>query len=97
MKFDTHGNGNGLDDLYVLPETTEEFKALQRYAAAALIQQRMGNYSAPHCKWFAASGDWAGRLALEIAFGASLRSEIESLSCPRRTTDCNAQDLTFRR
>ena len=26
MKFDTHGNGHGMDDLYCLPENVEERK-----------------------------------------------------------------------
>lgn len=31
MKFDKHGNGKGLDDLYILPETVAESQKIQKY------------------------------------------------------------------
>ena len=39
METDTHGNGNGLNDLYILPESNEEESKIIEYLEKNLISK----------------------------------------------------------
>jgi hypothetical protein len=71
MKFDKHGNGHGLDDLYVLPETQEELEKV-----VAFLKGKGRSFS-----FFRStvSGAWEGKMAIDVPFGESLKPEIEKL------------------
>lgn len=70
MKFSTHGNGNGLDDLYILPESSIEFEKLVGWAKQNNIRLLgfMGNVK---------GSDWYGKAGFEIPFGESFQEKIE--------------------
>lgn len=71
MKTTTHGNGNGLDDLYILPDDQHEAERITRY-----LKERGQRFS-----WSASDvmgQDWYGKAFIEIAFGESLLPEIEA-------------------
>lgn len=66
MQFDTHGNGNGYNDLYILPETQEEKEKLNAFIS-------MGAWCYSNVEGQA----WYGKTFLDIPFGEYLREEIE--------------------
>ena len=69
MKIDSHGNGNGLNDLYILPETEEETKKVMRY-----IEDNGLSY-----QWSRANvqgHEWYGKRFIEIPFGEAHKSKI---------------------
>jgi len=71
MKFDKHGNGHGLDDLYCLPETEKEKNLLVSWLRA---KERGFTIS-----WANVEGhEWYGKSFIEIPFGENLRTEIEN-------------------
>ena len=72
MKFDKHGNGNGLDDLYILPESDEEKVKIVFF----LMENHRGfHYSRSDVK----GQDWYGKTFIEVPFGESLRDAIKIL------------------
>lgn len=79
MRFATHGNGHGLNDLYCLPDNLDEKDVLSLIRRHHHRERQKGNLGHLQCDWFSAQGDWHGRLAFEISFGESLRPEIEKV------------------
>lgn len=78
MKTATHGNGNGLDDLYILPDD---------HAEAERITQYLFSRGMPH-HWSASDvegQDWYGRRFIEIPFGEGMESVIRAAVETRRT------------
>ncbi len=73
MKFDKHGNGNGLDDLYVLPETDKERDKIIAYLKSI-------NHSYEWSFSNVEGQDWYGKRFLDIPFGECLREEIATLT-----------------
>jgi hypothetical protein len=71
MKYSTHGNGNGLNDLYILPETQAERHNLQ-----SLAKTNGWNYG--WCFSDVKGQDWHGKQFMEIPFGECRRVEIEA-------------------
>ena len=72
MKFDTHGNGNGLDDLYILPENMEE-----KVKVVYFLMGKHWNfyYSQSNVE----GNEWYGKTFIDVPFGESLKKEIEYL------------------
>ena len=70
MKFDQHGNGCGLDDLYVLPEDKKERLRIAEYLKGKGVHFEY-NYS--NIK----GQDWYGKIFIIIPFGENMRSEME--------------------
>lgn len=78
MQFSTYGNGNGLDDLYVLPENAEERQRIHEFLArhniyALLTRQKGKNTQDP----------WMQQTFFEIPAGECFREEIEK-ECTRK-------------
>lgn len=66
MKFQTHGNGNGLDDLYILPESEEEKKHIKK-----VLEAQMMYYS-----WTVSNvrgQEWFGKGFFDVPFGEFLK------------------------
>lgn len=72
MKFNTHGNGNGLNDLYVLPESKDEEKAIINHLNKIGRGYRFSFSDVMGQSWY-------GQTFIEITFGESLQKELESL------------------
>ncbi len=70
MKTTTHGNGNGLNDLYILPDNQHESDRITRY-----LKERGQRFSWSYSD--VEGQDWYGKAFIEIAFGESLLPEIE--------------------
>lgn len=71
MKYDTHGNGNGLNDLYILPESSAERHNLQ-----SLAKTNGWDYS-----WYFSDVEghkWHGKQFMEIPFGERHKPTIEA-------------------
>jgi hypothetical protein len=71
MKFEQHGNGNGLDDLYVLPESDEWGKVIDYLDANGIRFTR--SFSDVQGQ------DWYGKQFIEIPFRCDLREALEAL------------------
>lgn len=70
METATHGNGKGIDDLYVLPDDEREAGAI----VAWLKSREVGH------KWQTsdvAGQDWHGKRFIEIPFGEGYASVIQ--------------------
>lgn len=72
MKFDTHGNGNGLDDLYILPETFTEFQKIQKY-----LQENKISFVKTYSD--VKGHDWFGKTFFLAAFAESHKDTIAKL------------------
>lgn len=73
MKFDQHGNGVGLDDLYVLPESADESAKIIKY----LDKMGIGyHWSFANVKGHA----WYGQRFIEVPFYEHLKDQLERLS-----------------
>lgn len=72
MKFDKHGNGNGMDDLYVLPESKAE-----RDAIILFLHSIGRSFSMKHST--VDGQDWYGKTFIEIHFGEHLQTAIAGL------------------
>ena len=70
MKTDTHGNGNGLNDLYILPETPEETGTITRYLRHRAISHHWSHSDVEGQEWY-------GKNFIEIPFGEGLLGVIE--------------------
>lgn len=73
MKFDKHGNGNGLDDLYVLPESPTERQYLQSYVNET---KRSYEWTRGDVK----GSEWYGKDFMILPFGQCLKMYIQELS-----------------
>jgi len=75
MQTSNHGNGRGLNDLYVLPETTEERQVITNY----LKSQDIG-FSTSYSD--VTGQDWYGKSFIEIPFGEGyeqvIRQQLEN-------------------
>jgi hypothetical protein len=69
MKYDKHGNGNGYDDLYILPETNEEMSRL-----LAFLKSNSLNYYG--CVSNVEGSDWHGKNFIEVPFCESWKEAI---------------------
>jgi hypothetical protein len=68
MKFASHGNGNGLNDLYILPESEKEKDLIKSFIKKNDIKSS---------SMFYAHGDeWENKLAFEIPFGEGWKKEL---------------------
>lgn len=81
MKTETHGNGNGLDDLFILPETERE---------RALVEEYLSEHG-----WNASwqTGDvkghpWFRKRFLDVPFGESLRDVLTAFVASNTEDDC---------
>lgn len=72
MKTATHGNGNGLNDLHILPESADEWDKIADYLKS--IGQR-----AELSKADVQGHEWFGRWFFDIPFGESLEPEIRAV------------------
>lgn len=73
MRTDTHGNGNGLNDLYILPNNPKE-------------KERITNYlKSIDCLFTTVRSDvkghaWFGLYFIDIPFGEYLESRIREIT-----------------
>lgn len=72
MKTDTHGNGNGLNDLYILPETDYEEAILVRWLPSTGYRYRWQRSDNP-------GNDWHGKRFIVVPFGESLLPDLVKL------------------
>lgn len=72
-QFSTHGNGKGLNDLYILPSSPEEADKIINFLKQS---DRSFQWSVANVK----GHDWYGKRFIEVPFGESLQSQIEGLS-----------------
>lgn len=72
MKFDKHGNGNGYDDLYILPETEEEANKIVEFLEA-------NNLNFYWTRADVKGNDWYGNTFIEVPFCESWKENIEKL------------------
>jgi len=70
MKTATHGNGNGLDDLYILPDDEKERQRIADYLKSRGIRY---NWSFSDVE----GQDWHGRHFFELPFGEGLLGVIQ--------------------
>lgn len=61
MKYDKHGNGNGYDDLYILPENNKE-----QGKVISFLQTHSLNYS--WCYSNVEGNPWHGKNFIEVPF-----------------------------
>jgi len=69
MKFDKHGNGNGYDDLYILPENDEENKAVISFLTKGKFYFERSFSNIP-------GNDWFGKSFIDVPFCEYLKMEI---------------------
>lgn len=70
MKTNTHGNGNGLNDLYILPDDDQERQRITDYLDSRGI----------HYQWSFSDvegQDWFGKRFIELPFGEGLLGVIQ--------------------
>jgi hypothetical protein len=75
MQTHTHGNGNGLNDLYILPDNADESQRITQY-----LKSREIGY-----EWSFSDvegQDWHGRRFIEIPFGEGFLSVIQQATAP---------------
>ena len=72
MEADRHGNGHGLDDLYLLPETKEEEVTITTYLDAIGRNYEMQRSDVDGQEWYR-------KRFIEVPFGESLLPEIVAL------------------
>lgn len=70
MKTTTHGNGNGLNDLYILPDDHAERDRITLYLLSIKQSYQWSRSDVEGQEWY-------GRWFFEIPFGESLLWEIE--------------------
>jgi hypothetical protein len=72
MKYSSHGNGNGLNDLYLLPETEDERKKVKDFLNEKGIE---------FTTWYSdvKGQDWYGKNFIDVIFGEYLKPELEKL------------------
>lgn len=69
MQFATHGNGRGLDDLYVLPDTQEESRKIWEYLRDNGISFSLTRSDVRGQSWF-------GKYFFDVPFGEGHKAEI---------------------
>lgn len=72
MQFHTHGNGKGMNDLYILPENDYEVLKLRDWLALDKARY-MSKISFSDVK----GQPWFGRAFIEIPFGEPMKEEIQ--------------------
>ena len=72
MKFDKSGNGKGLDDLYILPESEKERKAIETYLNEKGVDYRFTRSDVK-------GQDWYNKFFFLAAFAESHKAAIETL------------------
>lgn len=87
-EFGSHGNGNGLNDLYILPSSPEEAAKIIEFLK---IKNHMFQWSNANVK----GHSWYGKRFIEIPFGESLKPEIEQLVMSKQAGAQNAEQLTI--
>lgn len=70
-QYYTHGNGRGLDDLYILPESVDEHNNLKRYLDRKGIRYTMENADVEGSEWF-------GKVFFELPFMSGHRDSIDA-------------------
>jgi hypothetical protein len=69
MKFSSHGNGNGLNDLYILPETDKERELIKKFVKEKDIRS-MNTF-------IGQADEWKGKVCFEIPFGEGWKNELQ--------------------
>lgn len=77
MKTDKHGNGNGLDDLYILPDDEAESKRITDYLAARNIGFGWSTSDVEGQEWY-------GKRFIDIPFGEGLLGVIQQAASVAR-------------
>jgi hypothetical protein len=72
MKTSSHGNGNGLNDLYVLPESNDEKRSIELFLNNNKIDY-INTYSDVEGQ------EWHGKAFIEIPFGETYKRRISQL------------------
>ena len=70
MRLATHGNGNGFDDLYILPENELERKQILKFLKTRCTMSYQWSISDVKGQ------EWFGKKFIEVPFGASLAKEL---------------------
>lgn len=70
METATHGNGKGLDDLYILPASEQEAGAIVAYLDSREIRHHWGVSDTT-------GQSWHGKRFIEIPFGEGYASVIQ--------------------
>lgn len=65
MEFSTHGNGNNLDDLYILPDNARERRFISDYLHGLNLRWSLRYSDVPGQYWF-------GKRFFDIPFGEHL-------------------------
>lgn len=73
MICDSHGNGNGLNDLHILPETQSEHELIKQFAKdnGLMLSRSFGNVEG-HI--------WYGKTFYEIPFGQGYMDQLLALA-----------------
>lgn len=69
MKTSTHGNGRGLNDLYILPDDAAEGDCIVRYLKARGMGFQWSHSDVEGQEWY-------GKRFIEIPFGEGMESVI---------------------
>jgi hypothetical protein len=72
MKLSGHGNGNGYNDLYILPETKKERETIE-----AFLKNNKIGYQLSYAN--VGGHDWNGKTFIEIPLGEYLKETIKNL------------------
>lgn len=72
MLFNSHGNGNGLNDLHVLPEDEDERKAIRDWLDLNEVYYTSSLANVEGHEWY-------GGIFIEIPFRSDLREALTEL------------------
>ena len=72
MKTETHGNGHGLNDLYILTESKDEDKKILDY-----LDNINSDYNFIYSN--VKGHEWYGKRFIEIPFGENLLEDIRKI------------------
>ncbi len=73
MEFETHGNGSGLDDLYVLPRSPAEALAIRKFLVSIGRDFKTEIADVKGHAWF-------GKQFIDIPFSQDLRDRIQQIA-----------------
>jgi hypothetical protein len=74
MQYDKHGNGNGLDDLYLLPESEEEKEMVVDY-----LKKNGLYYSIEFADGADKDSTWHRKFFILVPFAEGERKEIKNM------------------